>query len=67
MSDPIVNLMRWRFWLVRFVSKVKYKKGRKNQQADALTCLLMNIETVRKDDVNEVFTLDFISLANQYE
>lgn len=46
---------------------MKYKKSRKNQQADALSRLFTNSETVWEDDYNEVFTLDLISLNNRGE
>lgn len=40
---------------------------RKNQQEYALSRLLTNCETIRKDDDDDVFTLDLIFLDNHYK
>lgn len=66
-SDTSGRLMRWRLRLAEFDFEVKYKKGRKNQQAGALCRLLTNSESIRENEDDELLTLDAISLGHQPE
>lgn len=60
-------LMRCSFRRAEFYFKVKCKKGQKNLQADAISRLLTDTDTIREDEENEVLTLDAISVGHQPE
>lgn len=59
--------MIWLLRLAEYEFEVKYKRGWKNQQDDAISDLLKNSETVTEDYDDKVFSLDFISLSNYNE
>ena len=46
LMDPSVRLIRWRLRLSEFDFEIKYKKGKANSQADAMSRLLTEGETV---------------------
>ena len=50
-TDPSGRLIRWRLRLSKFDFEIKYKKGKANSQADALSRLLTAGETT--DEVDE--------------
>ncbi len=49
-QEPSGRLMRWRLVLAEFNFQIKYKLGRLNTQADALSRLQTRAETIRHDD-----------------
>ena len=49
-ADPSGTLIRWRLRLLEFDFEIKYKKGKANSKADALSRLLTEGETVKATD-----------------
>jgi len=62
-DDPSGRLIRWRLRLAEFDFEVKYKKGKINTQADALSRLVTTGETIPHDDNDDipVFELDLVN------
>ena len=53
-DDPSGRLIRWRLRLAEFDFEVKYKKGKANTQADALSRLHTSAETKPHDDNDDI-------------
>ena len=63
-DDPSGRLIRWRLRLAEYDFEVKYKKGKANTQADALSRLNTSAETILSDDNDDipVFLLDLVNI-----
>ena len=62
-DDPSGRLIRWRLRLAEYDFEVKYKKGKVNTQADALSRLHSSAETIPHDDNDDIPTF-MTDLAN---
>ena len=62
-NEPSGRLMRWRLRLAEFDFEVKYKKGKANAQADALSRLFTDADTIPDDnDDIPAFLLDVVNV-----
>ena len=56
-DDPSGRVIRWRLRLAEYDFEVKYRKGKINTQADALSRLNTAAETIVHDDSDDIRVL----------
>lgn len=64
-KDPSSRLVRWRLKLLEYTYEIKYKPGKTNKNADALSRPILHINDELNDLTNDILTFDDFQLFHQ--